>query len=385
MPLERRTDGATATLERRPRPALRLVPQPPLRVVDVAAFYGERSGGIRTYLDAKRAFAAQHRDVLDHHVIVPGPKERHHPDGRHELRSLRIVATNGYRVPLSIKALTRTIGALRPDVVLLHDAFWGPVDATAAAHAVGAKVVAVHHASAELEAAGLPGPTKLYGPPLRVWMRHAHRPVDALMSVVDTSHDTGRTATLPLGLGVDPVFRPQPAVRRGDGVLYVGRLAREKGILRLLDAAAVARRPWPLRLVGSGPLEDRIMARAERLGIADRVAIQPFVSDRARLARMFAGAGCVVLPGEHETFGLVALEAGCSGTRVVTCDTAPAHLALEGLCHTFPPGDTEGLEVAIDRALHGRVDHLRAARLGEEHRWDRLFATEVDALRDLVR
>ena len=39
------------------RPALRLVAARPLRVVDVATWYGERSGGIRTYLDAKGAYA----------------------------------------------------------------------------------------------------------------------------------------------------------------------------------------------------------------------------------------------------------------------------------------------------------------------------------------
>jgi hypothetical protein len=30
-----------------------------LRITDVAIFYGERSGGIRTYLEAKAAYAAR--------------------------------------------------------------------------------------------------------------------------------------------------------------------------------------------------------------------------------------------------------------------------------------------------------------------------------------
>src|ERR1700720_3351300 len=73
-------------------PRLRLVERPALRVVDVALFYGERSGGIRTYLDAKvRHLPA---GACEHHVIVPGPRERH-AGGRHELPSLRMAAANG--------------------------------------------------------------------------------------------------------------------------------------------------------------------------------------------------------------------------------------------------------------------------------------------------
>jgi hypothetical protein len=76
-----------------------------LRIVDVALFYGERSGGIRTYLDAKAAHAAA-TAAFEHHVIVPGPRERHER-GRHELPSLRLAAANGYRVPLGARWAAR--------------------------------------------------------------------------------------------------------------------------------------------------------------------------------------------------------------------------------------------------------------------------------------
>jgi hypothetical protein len=48
--------------QRRPRPAL-------LKVADVALFYGERSGGIRTYLDAKVAWA---RDTAAYYDPLTG-------------------------------------------------------------------------------------------------------------------------------------------------------------------------------------------------------------------------------------------------------------------------------------------------------------------------
>jgi hypothetical protein len=73
------TRGALALVEAPDRP-LRLVAPRPLRVADIALFYGERSGGIRTYLDAKARHAAL-TATFEHHVIVPGDREVRGPGG----------------------------------------------------------------------------------------------------------------------------------------------------------------------------------------------------------------------------------------------------------------------------------------------------------------
>ena len=57
-------------------PRLRARRRAPLRVADVALFYGERSGGIRTYLDAKAEHAVRTGEI-DHHVLVPGARGAH--------------------------------------------------------------------------------------------------------------------------------------------------------------------------------------------------------------------------------------------------------------------------------------------------------------------
>ena len=365
------------------RPELRLLDPPPLRVADVALFYGERSGGIRTYVDSKLRWSRASR-AIEHHVIVPGPRERH-ADGVHELPSLRVRAANGYRVPVGANALKVTLRRIEPDVVLLHDPFWAPLGATEVAHAVGARVVAVHHGSGELDAAGLPGPSRAYLPVIRAWLRRAYASADAIMSVVDPAPDCGRPASLPLRLGLDPAFCPQPHVTRGDHTLYVGRLAREKGVFRLLEAAAMSSDPWPLRFVGSGPAEDALATRADRLGIGLRVSFRSFVEDRGRLARAYAGARCVVMPGEHETFGLVGLEAAASGARVVACANAPSGRAAGNLVHSFRPGDTRGLADAIAAARAAEPDRAAASALAACHRWPSIFEAETAALGALAR
>lgn len=377
--------GAPALRGRARGRHLRALPSLPLRVADVALFYGERSGGIRTYLDAKAAWAGDAGEI-EHHLVVPGPAERHRGTGRrfrHELPSVRLGRANGYRLPLASR-LAATLAAVRPDVVLLHDPFWRPHDAASAARAAGARVVAVHHGSADLDALAVPGPQRVYQALLRSWLRRAYAPVDAVMAACDPHRDCGRGADIPLRFGLHRAFRPQPGVARGEHVLYAGRLAREKGVFELLAAAAAASDPWPLVFRGAGPAEGQLRARARRLGIAHRVTFRPFESDRIALAREYAAASCVVMPGPLETFGLVAFEAAASGARVVACAGAPSARLVGALCSPFLPGDVGGLARAIARARKAPRDFRAAGMLAARHGWDAALAAETAALRALA-
>jgi len=354
----------------------------PLRVADVAIFYGERSGGIRTYLEAKAAFAAR-TCALEHHLVVPG-REGNGDANRHEQRSLRLAASNGYRLPLGGSGLHATLRTLRPEVILLHDPYWTPRHASRIAHELGAAVVAVHHSSAALHAAGLPGPQGVYAHALRRWYRRAYGEVDAVMSVVDTDLDAQRPATLRLRLGLDPAFHPRSEIDRGDHILYVGRISREKGLRELLEAAAASREPWPLVLLGTGPAGDSMRERARQLGLAGRVRFDAYLNDRDELARAYAAARCVVLPGAHETFGLVALEAAACGAPVVTAATTPSAPLLGEFVDTFVPGDASDLLSAIERSRRRCPDLDGAAALAARHDWDSALTAELEDLRKLV-
>lgn len=354
----------------------------PLVVCDVALFYAERSGGIRTYLDEKARFAAA-TGAFEHHLLLPGRRERHH-NFRHELRALQLAASNGYRLPLGARALRETLRMIGPDVVALHDPFWRPLSVTREAHRLGAAVVAVHHASPALNAAGLPGPDAVYLRPLRRIYHHAYEHVDAVMSEVDPEPDSGRSASIPLRLGLHPAFRPGPAPP-GEHLLYVGRLSLEKRIGDLLSAMAM--RGWgrPLRLIGEGPARGIIEARARKLGLGGLVQFHPFVADRPTLARCYREAACVVAPGPHETFGLAVLEAAASGARVVACSSTPAARVAGALVAPFTPKDPVALAGAVERALATPRDAAAAARLADSMSWDRVFTAELEDLRRLCR
>jgi alpha-1,6-mannosyltransferase len=365
------------------RPELRLVADPPLRLADVAMFYGERSGGIRTYLREKSDYAAR-SGALEHHVIVPGRAERH-DGGWHELRALRVAASNGYRIPLGVGALKAALRSIAPDVVLLHDPFWGRLGVPELAQELGATVVAVHHGSSALNAAGLPGPKRFYEAAFRALLRHSYARADGVMSVADPGRDCRGADVLPLRFGVDPAFRPRPALPRRAHVLYAGRLGREKGLFELLEATARSAEPWRLHLVGAGPAERLLAARARRLGISERVLFLPWVKSRTRLARLYAEASCVAVTGPHETFGLVCLEAAASGANVVACSSAPSAAAVGELVETFDPRDVSGLLAAIERARGRRPDLHAAAALADAWSWDSAFEAELSDLARMRR
>jgi glycosyltransferase involved in cell wall biosynthesis len=90
------------------------------------------------------------------------------------------------------------------------------------------------------------------------------------------------------------------------------------------------------------------------------------------------------MPGEHETFGLVALEAAACGTPVAACSTAPALQAIGALGHGFVPADPDDLDRTIAQARAAEPDPQEAAMVARRHRWDRVLRAETAALRDLV-
>ncbi len=360
-----------------------------LRITDVAIFYGERSGGIRTYLEAKADFARR-TGLFEHHLLVPGRPNS--PEGqddefRHEHRSLRLAASNGYRIPVGSAGLGSTLRAINPDVVMLHDPYWTPRISCRAAHDLGALVIAVHHSSVALNAAGIPGPQEFYRAALRRWYRRAYLEVDAVMSVIDPAPDSRRPSTVPLRFGIEPAFGPDAARRvpvRGDHVLYAGRLSREKGVRELLEATAMSDEQWSLKLIGTGPAGDMLRERASALQLDGRVSFHPYVHDRAELAHEYASARCVALPGPHETFGLVALEAAACGVPVVTAETTPSARLLAGSVETFTAGDPVTLLAAIERARRLDPGIEAAARIAAEHSWESALSAELADLEAML-
>jgi alpha-1,6-mannosyltransferase len=90
------------------------------------------------------------------------------------------------------------------------------------------------------------------------------------------------------------------------------------------------------------------------------------------------------MPGPHETFGLVALEAAASGGRVVAAESAPSAMLAADLVETFSPGDPRDLLRAIERAIAMQPSSAAAADLADRLAWRQVFAAEFDDLARLL-
>lgn len=143
-------------------------------------------------------------------------------------------------------------------------------------------------------------------------------------------------------------------------LLYVGRMAPEKGLARLLDAVAAARRTEPrlhLMMVGDGPSRATLAARDEAnvhwVGPVDHREVANYV----RTANLFVSASTT------EVQPMTFLEALAGGTSVVAADSPAAReLAGPGLTVCGPGADA--LTAAILEALRAPdpAGRRRAAR-----------------------
>lgn len=150
-------------------------------------------------------------------------------------------------------------------------------------------------------------------------------------------------------------------------VLFFGRLARVKGLDRLLRAFARTRR-GTLAIVGNDyeGLAAGLSEMARQLKIDGRVRIVPRTITDAEKECMFAAARVFVLPSYSESFGNVVLEAMQRGLPViVTPEVGAAEVVQESGGGLVATGDAQSLGAAIDRLTE---DADRSAAMGEAGR-----------------
>lgn len=176
-------------------------------------------------------------------------------------------------------------------------------------------------------------------------------------------------------LGLAPGDRP---------LLFVGRLAHQKRLHVLLEAAAAAREEVPelcLLLAGEGGELPALRAQAAQLGIAERVHFLGARDDVPRLLRSAAG---FVLPSCSEGISNALLEALAAGAPSIV-SRIPGNLeVVEDAALTVEVDEVEGLRQALVELLTRPAE--AAERVGRGH--ERIqaefsFETVTDAYEEL--
>jgi len=124
----------------------------------------------------------------------------------------------------------------------------------------------------------------------------------------------------------------RPSTRKGDYLLFLGRICPEKGVHLALDAAAQA--GWPLYIAGTafGYLShQRYFEHTVKPRLNEKNRFLGQVGG-GRKRELLAGARCLLIPSlAPETSSLVAMEALACGTPVIAFDSgALRHIVAHG-------------------------------------------------------
>ncbi|HEV8578102.1 MAG TPA: glycosyltransferase family 1 protein [Thermoanaerobaculia bacterium] len=286
--------------------------------------------------------------------------------------------------------VTRELRRFAPTLVHAATPFGVGLAGRAAAHRLGLPLVSSYHTSfsAYAQFYGLGTLSGLGWSYLRWFHNGGLRTYCPTRAVQRELRAHGLKRTRLWARGVDdryfhPAYRSQELRQRLGAddealvIIYVGRLAPEKGLDVALAAMNAAARQSPRRLVfafaGDGPYAAACRAQAPPgsvfLGRIEGEALSAF----------YASADLFVFPSATDTFGNVLLEAMASRLPIVAADAPPTRELLGDGEHGMlvPPGDPLALAQAmLDLAADpARRDRLAARGLEEaaRHSWDAIF------------
>ena len=351
----------------------------PLRIALTAESYLPYVSGVTVSVDAlARGLGARGHEVL---VIAPRPAPGSRPapagspgpEPRHAwLPSYQLpwIAPPGYRMPwpAPLSAAWREARAWRPDVVHAHSPFVTGLFARRLARATGSPLVFTHHTRFADYGHYL---GFLAGPGARLTDAYLRSFWAGCAAVIAPSSDlaaemrerlpadrAGRVHVVPTGIDVAGIralvpVDPRPLAGWPAGSVVVatlGRLAAEKSVEQVLEAVALVPEAR-LLVIGGGPLEPRLRARAARDDLAGRVHLTGALPRLEALAHLRA-ADLFCFASRTETQGLVLAEALAAGLPAV---------AVEG------PGVAESVRNGVDGRIvaaepaAGRAEQLAAA------------------------
>ncbi|RTL70864.1 MAG: glycosyltransferase [Pseudonocardiaceae bacterium] len=355
-----------------------------MRIAQLANFYGPRSGGLRTALHHLGAgYVGRGHEVV---LVVPGPAAADEmlPTGvrRLTVAAPRLPGTGGYRAvdPWRVR---RLLDDLAPDAIEVSDRLTlRGLGEWASRRGVPSVVISHERLDRLLTQFLLPARAAVaVADAANARMAAAYDTVVCTTAFARAEFDrigARNVAQVPLGVDLT-TFTPHRhdlGLRRhlgGDAealIVHCGRLSPEKHPERSVDTVAALRRDGvDARLVvaGDGPRRAAMARRATGLP----VTFLGFVPDRPRLATLLASADVSIAPGPHETFGLSALEALASGTRVVVSASSALPEIVAGPAGAAAVDDAGAFAAAVAGLLDADAEAGRCAarERAEEYGW----------------
>lgn len=376
-----------------------------LTVLDITEYYGETSGGVRTYLREKSGYIGS-REALRQVVVVPGARDVVTEDGRtrrYEIGVPYIPGQRPYRAMLAPGRVRDIIEREQPDIIEIGSSHAVPWLVRGPARRLGIPTVWFYHGhiprviAPKLEA-DVPHrrwAARAAGHYVRAISQSAARTLVASDAVRADLENFGVERVVRVPLGVDthtyhPGRRARSEATRhrfdvgaGPLAVYAGRLTAEKELPTAIMGWKALCRDATLLIVGAGPQEAKLRALA-----GPGVRVVPFVHDRELLADLYAAADLYLAPGPAETFGLSAHEAMACGTPVLSVDVGAVaeQVRRSGVGGLYGLADPASLAESAERLFGSSLSMRGAARqfIERHHRWETAFTEIFRVYREVV-
>lgn len=189
---------------------------------------------------------------------------------------------------------------------------------------------------------------------------HVITPSEASMKWLRRHSVTTPITVIPTGISIGSMIdRAEARMALGAGpderiLLYVGRIAQEKNLGTLFEAAARVfseDRRLRLWLVGDGPFQEEARSMVRALGIGDRVKFVGFVP-REEVDPYYAAADLFVFTSISETQGLVVQEAMSFGLPAIVASGGGASASVEqGISGFVVRNEADDVAAHIRRVL----------------------------------
>jgi alpha-1,6-mannosyltransferase len=350
-------------------------------LLDTTMLFAPKSGGVKRYLLAKRAWLARQAPAVRHTLVVPGRRTSSRADGLVTVSAPPIPFGDGYRCPTSLKKWARIIAHLKPDLVEVGDPYVPGHAGLEAANAVGAATVGFCHSDPAALAALHFGEWAA-APAQKRWAQFFSRfdlviaPSQHIAQRLDAA-GVRRVAVQALGVDTElfhPARADREAVRRELGLsertrllVFAGRPAREKNLESLVGATDLLGEDYHLLVIGAGKFLDP----------HPRLTCLDYVGDQAQLTRLIASCDAFVHANENEPFGLVVLEAMAAGLPVIGPSIGGIAENIDETVgqkarHATPQGLADAIQALFERDLQ-TISQAARTRAEERHSWDRTF------------
>ena len=350
-----------------------------------------------------------------HEVYIFAPRVEDYIDEEKNIfryRSVNLTSKVKYpiAIPLSFR-VKKVITEFNPDIVHVHHPFVLSSQAITYGEKFGIPKILTLHTQYEQYAYYIaPIPQKITKETIKMIISHLSYKIDCIttpsVSMKELIEDYGiknRIEVIPNAIELDSFqekneqkcseIKKRYNLKEEDKIiLYVGRIAQEKSIDKIIKALAIIKKKgfskMKLLIVGQGPARDELKQLARTLKVEEDVIFAGAVSYE-EIKYYYKMAYVFTIASTTETFGMVTIEALASGVPVLAVKAPGAvDILTDGLDGLLVDNDTEKFASALENII--REPELRerlsqwALKTSEKYSIDIISERMLNLYREVI-